>query len=255
VTPQAQPQLVLEQVSVTMPPTGRYLLEGISFTITAGESVGIIGPAGAGKTSLLRLLNRLHDPSQGQIFWHGQDLRTYPIQSLRRQIMLVPQEPRLLGMTVREALTYPLRLQKLPTTEITHRLQGCQAQMQIPTDWLDRQEAQLSVGQRHWVCLGRALLAEPSVLLLDEPTAALDGGRLEQLVEVLLCWPQALKMLIIATHQFELLQRLCQRLIWLEQGSLHQDIHPARTQGLDWSDIRREFQAQRQASQVEWDVG
>lgn len=240
-------QFVLEQVSVTVPPAGRYLLKDISATISAGEHVGVIGPSGAGKTSLLRLLNRLHDPTQGTIFWENQNLKTYPVQSLRQQVMLVPQEPRLLGMTVQDALTYPLRLQKLPATEITARLQACQAQMGIPPDWLDRQETQLSVGQRHWVCLGRALLAEPKILLLDEPTAALDVGRLEQLLEVLARLPQTL---IIASHQLELIERLCQRLIWLDQGCVYQNLSTAN---LDWQGIRQQFQAQQQASQAEWE--
>jgi D-methionine transport system ATP-binding protein len=160
--------------------------------------------------------------------------------------MLVPQEPRLLGMTVEEALTYPLRLQKRPVIEITTRLQACQEQLGIPSEWLTRQESQLSVGQRHWVSLGRALIAQPKILVLDEPTAALDVGRLEQLVEILIRLPQTL---IIASHQLDLIQKLCQRLIWLDHGCLYQD---TATAGLDWQLLRQQFQDQQQKAEAEW---
>ena len=134
------------------------ILENISFAINQGDRVGIMGPSGAGKTSLLRLLNRLAEPSQGEIFFEGQAFSKIPVLSLRRQIVLVPQEPKLLGMTVQNALAYPLELQQLKNNEIQSRIdQYCQ-KLGIPNEWLERNELQLSVGQRQLVTIARGLI-------------------------------------------------------------------------------------------------
>ena len=99
----------------------RTLLTNISVAIDKGSKTGLIGATGSGKTTFLRLLNRLTDPSAGTIKLNGKNIQEISIQTLRRQVLLVPQEPSLLGMTVAEAIAYPLRLQNLSTSEIDAR--------------------------------------------------------------------------------------------------------------------------------------
>ena len=177
--------LYLEQVSLAASIGSAFLLRNISFEVNRGEKVVIIGASGAGKTSLLRLLNRLSSPTQGKIYLETISLTQLPVIQLRQQVMLVPQEPKLLGMTVKEALVYPLKLQALPTAEIARRLDTWLDRLRIPQEWLERSELQLSLGQRQLIAIARALIMQPKILLLDEPTSALDLGTAERLFAVL----------------------------------------------------------------------
>jgi D-methionine transport system ATP-binding protein len=240
------PQIQLEQVSLSTALGLHYLLRNVSFEVFPGERVGLIGPSGSGKTSLLRLLNRLSELTTGAIYLQGQEIRQINVLTLRQQVMLVPQEPKLLGMTVQAALAYPLVLRGVSQSIIQQRLQHWMQQLGMTDDWLQRGELQLSVGQRQLVSIGRALMTEPQILLLDEPTSALDLGRIEQLMQVLVKSEQTL---IIATHQLELVQRFCDRLLWLEEGELVQNLEVA---GVDWDKLRETFKRQEQATASEW---
>jgi D-methionine transport system ATP-binding protein len=243
---QQQSQIRVEEVSSIVPPGVHYLLKDLSFQIFAGDRVGLIGPSGSGKTSLLRLLNRLSDPTSGAIYFNEQDIRRLNVQFLRQQVALVPQEPRLLGMTVREALIYPLKLKNISPPMQQQRLAEWTQKLSLPEEWLGREELQLSVGQRQWVGLCRALMTEPQVLLLDEPTSALDVGRIEQLLQVLASVPATV---ILVSHQLALVEQFCDRVLWLHQGEL---IHQLAINRIDWQQVRATFQQQEKAVAEEW---
>lgn len=224
-TIQTQTILKLEQVSLNaklnvnskenLP--GYSILKDISFEVSTGARVAIVGATGAGKTFLLRLLNRLSTPTSGKIYFDNQDYSQIPVQKLRSEVVLVPQESRLLGMTVKDALSYPLVLRGLPKVEITQRVSQWVELLCIPDDWLGRTEVQLSVGQRQLVCIARALAIQPKVLLLDEPTSNLDVGTTQRLL-------QTLKKLVdttvlIVNHQLDIASS-CDNVIHLSQGRL-----------------------------------
>jgi D-methionine transport system ATP-binding protein len=197
------------------------ILDNISFNLNQGDRVGIMGPSGAGKTSLLRLLNRLAEPSQGQIFFEGQAFSGIPVLNLRRQIVLVPQEPKLLGMTVKNSLAYPLELQQLKKNEIQSRIDHYCQKLGIPDEWLDRNELQLSVGQRQLVTIARGLIMQPKILLLDEPTSALDADKSEQLINVLIELSETQGLTIImVNHQQRLIDQFTTQVLSLAQGQL-----------------------------------
>jgi D-methionine transport system ATP-binding protein len=239
-------ELRLEQVSV-ISTLGARLLDRISFTVDrAGGIIGIVGASGAGKTTLLRLLNRLAEPSEGQIFWQGQPLSRYPVPALRQQIMLVPQAPQLLGMTVAQALAYPLQLQGCSPADIQARIERWEQRLDIPQEWRSRQALELSAGQRQWVGLCRAFIAQPQLLLLDEPTACLDSGRTELLIHAL---GQIGCTVIVASHQLGVAQQLCDRIIWLDQGQLRQDNTQQET---DWSEIQSILTEKSAAAVSDW---
>lgn len=241
------PQLQLQQVDVVTSFGNQYLLQNISFEVFVGDRIGIIGASGSGKTTLLRLLNRLSDPSAGEISFEQQLLSDWPVLSLRQQVMLVPQEPKLLGMTVQAALSYPLRLQNIPDQTISTRVTSWRQRLGIADDWLHATELQLSVGQRQLVSLARACLTEPKIGLFDEPTSALDPGTIEHVVQVLTASSMTL---VIASHQFEFLAKVCDRILWLNQGQLILDVP---TSEINWSDIKEQLAAQAQTEQSEWE--
>ena len=244
------PQLRVDRISLVASLGAQYLLQDISFDVLAGSRLCIIGPSGAGKTSLLRLLNRLSELTSGAIYLENEDIRKIPVIELRRQVMLVSQEPKLLGMTVREALAYPLRLQQHPQQHIEERIKAMQALVHIPPDWLERTELELSVGQRQLVAIARALIIQPKILLLDEPTSALDAGTASHVINVLSDLAAREKMTIVmVNHQLEMAQLFCTRVLYLQDGQLLQDT-PANQ--IDWKQLRERLVEAERAFAQEW---
>lgn len=244
------PQMRVEQVSLAASLGSQYLLSNISFEVVAGSRLCIIGPSGAGKTSLMRLLNRLSEPTSGAIYLDNEDIRKISVIQLRRQVMLVSQEPKLLGMTVQEALAYPLKLQQLPQRQIEERLEICRELLRIPTEWLERTEVQLSVGQRQLVAIARALVTQPKILLLDEPTSALDAGIASRVLDVLADLAHKNNMsILMVNHQLDMAQLFCTRVLYLQEGQLLED---SSADQIDWQQLReRLVEAETKAAQ-EW---
>jgi D-methionine transport system ATP-binding protein len=219
------PQLKLEQVNLLAklkPQLQAYpILQDISFEVFPGDRIAIVGPCGAGKTSLLRLINRLSEPTRGKIYLENQEYSQIPTIQLRQLITLVLQESKLLGMTVRQALAYPLILRGLPESTIQQRIDNWIKQLHIPSEWLLRTELQLSTGQRQLVAIARALVIQPKILLLDEPTSALDAGTAANVIEILTQLTQTHQTTILmVNNQLDLAQVFCTRLLYLEQGHL-----------------------------------
>jgi D-methionine transport system ATP-binding protein len=217
----SQEILKLSEVGLTDKNGFETILENISFAVHQGDRLGIMGPSGAGKTSLLRLLNRLAEPSQGVINFENQPFAEIPVLSLRRQIVLVPQEPKLLGMTVKNALVYPLQLQQIKIGEIQSRIDQCCQKLGIPDEWLERNELQLSLGQRQLVTIARGLIMQPKILLLDEPTSALDADKSDHLINVLIELSETQGLTIImVNHQQRLIDQFSSQVLSLSQGQL-----------------------------------
>ena len=202
-----------------------FLLRNISFEITAGEIVGIIGASGAGKTSLLKLLNCLVGYHSGTIYFEGKEIRQHEVIALRRRVVLVPQESKLLAMKVMDALIYPLTLQQLSELEIKARIDKWTSLMHIPSDWFNKTELQLSVGQKQQVAITRALVMEPQVILLDEPTSALDMATANRLLNLLKKLNQSQSLtIVIVNHQLDLIRGFCDRLLLMNQGTVEEDV-------------------------------
>ncbi|WP_013322591.1 ABC transporter ATP-binding protein [Gloeothece verrucosa] len=238
--------LKLKQVSLALSRGSQFLLQDISFMLEKGERLGIVGPSGAGKTTLLRLLNRLDDPTSGLIELEEQSLNQLPVIQLRQRVVLVPQEPKLLGMTVEKALTYPLRLQQLSKGEIQQRIETWTSRLSIPFEWFERSELQLSVGQRQLVAIARGLMMQPQVLLLDEPTSALDVGNGNHLMEVLINLSHSSETAIImVNHQLDLVRQFATEVMYLHQGQIQLKNTAA---SLNWENLHEQLkQAQSQA--------
>ncbi|MFM9267612.1 ATP-binding cassette domain-containing protein [Tychonema sp. BBK16] len=243
------PQLRVESVSLKTPIAPSYLLDNISFQVRQGDRIAIVGPSGAGKTTLLRLLNRLSSPTNGSIYLENTEYRQIPAIALRRQITLVIQESKLLGMSVREALTYPLKLRGIHSSEIGDRISGVIQLLHIPEEWLNRTELQLSVGQKQLVAIARAIVLQPKILLLDEPTSALDAGKAHHLIQVLTELTNGNTTILMVNHQLELAQEFATRVLYLQQGKLLED---AMCDRINWEEMRQNLIKAEAEAEQEW---
>jgi D-methionine transport system ATP-binding protein len=243
--------LELDRISHTPPNFTQPLLTDISFSLAAGECITLTGATGAGKSTLLRLLNRLSEPTSGQILLDGVNYRNLPPIALRRRIMLVHQEPKLLGMKVREALAYPLQLQALNSQEIDRRIVTITEQLQMPIEWFDRPEMQLSAGQKQLVSIARGLIAQPQILLLDEPIANLDFITAERILELITNISKSQQLgLIIVDRQLELAVRFSDRLLYLQQGKL---LFDRISTSVDWQELRQQIRDSEHQANAEWE--
>ena len=234
-----QSVLRLEKISLQASVGSDFLLRDISFEIEPGEKVGIIGASGAGKTSLLRLLNGLVSPTEGIIYVRDVPVEQLKPIELRRSIALAPQEPKLLGMKAIDSLSYPLRLQHLSPVEIDSRIETWTKLLHIPTEWFLKTELQLSLGQRQLVAIARVLIMQPQVILLDEPTSALDLGLANRLLDVLNELNRTQNTsIIIVNHQLELIESFCDRVLFLNQGRLEYDLKASEA---NWQRLREKL--------------
>jgi ABC-2 type transport system ATP-binding protein len=194
-------------------------VRGISFGVEAGEFFGLLGPNGAGKSTTLGCINTLVRPTSGRVLIDGLDVVAAPREAKRR-IAVVPQTRNLdRDLTVREVLTYHGRYFGLPPAEREARADRLLAEMQI-TDKAGAKPLTLSGGQQQRVMIARALMHDPRVLLLDEPTTGLDPQARRMLWETLRGLHQKGLTLILTTHYMEEADRLCERLAIIDHGRI-----------------------------------
>ncbi len=206
--------LQVENLAVTA--GSKSLLEGLAFSLLAGERIGLQGPSGCGKTTLLRTICGLTDPADGTIRLNGKTAQEIGWPSFRRQVVFVAQQPYLFQGTVRENLEKPFRYKhgskNSPWDKISEWLEIFHLQASI----LKEEAPKLSQGEKQRVGLVRALSLEPKVLLLDEPTSALDPDAASSVEKTVreLCEQKGLAALVV-THDPDQLQRWCNRRITL----------------------------------------
>ncbi len=187
---------------------GRDVLRDLSLDIGPGATA-VVGPSGAGKSTLLRLLNRLADPDRGTIRYAGRDVCDFEPRDLRRRASLVAQLPAPLPGTVAENVRYGPAL-----CDREADVPGSLERAGLGIAYAEREAADLSVGEQQRVMLARALALEPDVLLLDEPTAALDQ-RSRTAIEVTLVRlvQEAGVSLVVVTHDHAQAARLAPKTI------------------------------------------
>jgi putative ABC transport system ATP-binding protein len=192
---------------------GRDVLRGLGARLPVGASC-LFGPSGSGKSTVLRLLNRLADPDSGRVLYEGVDVREREVLSLRREVCLVPQVPALVEGTVADNVAFGPRLAGHSFDSRTPlELAGLDA------SFAPRPADRLSVGEQQRVMLARALALEPRVLLLDEPTAALDAGAKAAVERTLndLRARTAIS-LVLVTHDIDQAERTADHVARVEAG-------------------------------------
>ena len=205
------------------------VVAGISLDVYHGEMLGIVGASGSGKSSLLRLLNRLDEPTSGTVFLDGQDYRQFSPRELRRRVGMVTQRPFLFPGNVAGNIRFgPLQRGEVVADEDIARLLE---RVGLP-GFAGREVANLSGGEQQRVSLARALANRPEIVLLDEPTSALDD-QAKAGVEQLICSlvKDTLLTCVMVTHDRDQARRMCDRVALLEAGRLIQYGKPAEVLG------------------------
>jgi ABC-type cobalamin/Fe3+-siderophores transport system ATPase subunit len=192
---------------------GRELLHDASFELPKGVVTALVGPSGIGKSTLLRCLNRLLVPAAGTVLLDGEDTAALEPCALRRRVGLVGQVPTMLPGSVRENLAYGLPSAAEP------RLAQALADAGLGAGFLDRRAAELSGGERARVALARALTRAPELLLLDEPTAALDADASRHVAATLRELARAGLGIVVATHDLPFAAALAERVVALRSGT------------------------------------
>ncbi|MBN1475711.1 ATP-binding cassette domain-containing protein [Candidatus Sumerlaeota bacterium] len=200
---------------VTVERGGTQLLREVSLALPADFVGSLIGPSGAGKTTALRLMNRLIEPTAGEVRVDGRPISEHPIGALRRRVAMVFNETHLLGLTVEE------NIRLLDPHANGGRVEEVLRQAGLDESFLPRREQGLSAGEKHRVALARALMGEPEMLLLDEVTSSLDRGTALEIIRTL----QALRRerglaIVLASHALEHVRTLGGECVVMVNGEI-----------------------------------
>lgn len=194
-------------------------VDQLSLTVPQGEVYGLLGPNGAGKTTTLRMILGLLPPTKGDVKVHGCQVSEEPLR-VKRLIGLVSASAGLYQwLTPREMLRYFAIGFGMTAEKADQRIHELSHRMELG-DYLDRRCATLSTGQTQRVNLARALVHDPSVVLLDEPTRGLDVVGAKVVIDFVQQLRESNKAIIVCTHQLEEAERFCDRFGLLYQGKL-----------------------------------
>jgi D-methionine transport system ATP-binding protein len=218
---QAQSHVRLSSIGKRYP-NGVEALRDIDLVIRRGEIFGIIGRSGAGKSSLLRMLNRLETPSQGAILIDGEDIASFEtirLRLLRRRVAMIFQHFNLMSArTVEENIALPLRMAGVPKEESSQRVSELLKLVGLEDRRL-AYPAQLSGGQKQRVGIARALVSRPEILLCDEATSALDPESTQAILSLLKDINRRLGLtIVLITHEMGVIRDICDQVVVLDGG-------------------------------------
>ncbi|PYI57509.1 ABC transporter ATP-binding protein [Paenibacillus flagellatus] len=204
---------------------GRRVLDGISFSVARGETLGIIGPNGSGKSTLLKLVSGVETPDAGDIRLDGKPIASYARKELARWLAVLQQDalpP--VGFTVREVLEmgrFPFQnwLGEEPADSAA-LIDGIVEKLRL-APFASRTLEHLSGGERQRVALGKVMAQQPRLLLLDEPTTYLDIGYQMQMMDTVRKWQQDERLTVVAVlHDLNLAAQYCDRLLLVHRGRI-----------------------------------
>jgi peptide/nickel transport system ATP-binding protein len=208
--------------------TGHRVVDGVSFAIHRGETLGLVGESGSGKSTVARMLLRLVEPTAGQVRYEGRDLlaaSSREMQAMRRRMQIVFQDPFAAlnpRMRVREILAEPFAIHnQRPAEGLVARLAEMMRTVGMDRSALERFPHEFSGGQRQRINIARALALRPEFLVLDEPVSALDVSVGAQVVNLLRDLQREFELTyLFISHSMPLVRYLCDRVAVMQKGRL-----------------------------------
>lgn len=236
------------------PASGHRAVDGVSFSIARGESVGLVGESGCGKSTTSTMVMRLLDATSGSIRFKGNEITAvsavaFARSPLRRELQMVFQDPHESlnpRATAAQSIADPLlRLEGMTNNaEIRARVEALATQVGLPLELLDRLPHQLSGGQKARVGIARAISTKPELLILDEPTAALDVSVQAVVLNLLADLKAEFGMsYLFVSHDLEVVRLLCDRVIVMRAGSIVEEGPTARVLSAPQAEYTRELLA------------
>ena len=214
-----------KNVSKTFKGAGYPAVNDVSLTVNEGEFITILGSSGCGKTTLLKMINRLYEPDSGSIILFGEDISTVDVVKVRRRIGYVIQQIGLFPhYTVGDNIATVPKLLKWNKARINARVDELLTLVGLePKEFRDRYPAQLSGGQQQRVGLARALAVDPKIMLMDEPFGAVDSITREKLQDELVrLHKETGKTFLFVTHDIEEAFKLGDRVLIMNEGTVRQ---------------------------------
>lgn len=205
------------------------VLKGISTTVRRGEVVSIIGPSGGGKSTFLRCLNLLEEPSGGKVFFKGQDItdKKLDICKFRQSIGMVFQNFNVFpNMTVLENITLaPVLEKKVPKAQAREEALALLRRVGLE-DKAEEYPRKLSGGQKQRLAIVRALAMQPEVMLFDEPTSALDPEMVKEVLNVIMDLTRSGMTILIVTHEMGFAREVSDRVLFICDGVIKEEGSP-----------------------------
>ena len=203
---------------------GKVAVDDINLSFDKGEFICFIGTSGSGKTTSMRMLNRMTDPSKGKILIDGQDIQKINPVELRRQIGYVIQNIGLMPhMTIRENIVLVPKLLKVPVEERNKIAEKMIDLVELPREMLDRYPNELSGGQQQRIGVVRALAANQDIILMDEPFGALDPITRDSLQDLVKDLQERLgKTIVFVTHDMDEALKLANKIVIMSEGKVIQ---------------------------------
>lgn len=203
------------------------VLKGIDFDLKASERVVVLGPSGSGKSTFLRCINRMEEPTSGEIYFENTLITDKNIQKMRQAIGMVFQHFNLINnLTVMENLTLaPVKLKLMNQEAAEKKARGLLRHI----DLLDKAEsfpASLSGGQKQRIAIIRAMMMEPKVLLFDEPTSALDPESIGDVLDLIREVADGGMTIMIVTHEMSFAKEIATRVVFIDEGKIIEEGTP-----------------------------
>ncbi len=249
--------IVTRSLSKVYPTPGKgevRALDSLDLTCSYGEIYGLLGPNGAGKSTALRILATMLEPTSGQAWVHGIEVGDDPLEVRRRLGFLSATTGLYARLDPRETLEYFGKLHGIPAPKLKDRIDELIAAFKMES-FLDRRCEQLSSGQKQRVSIARAVLHDPAVLILDEPTTGLDILATSDMIEFISARKDGRRCVLFSTHVLSEAERLCDRIGVLYKGKLLGSGTLAELRadtGKEWlDDVFRELVARADAGSAE----
>lgn len=231
------------------------VVENITFDVPKGQLVTLIGPSGCGKTTTLKMVNRLTETSTGTVRVEGEDVKSHNPVQLRRRIGYVIQQIGLFPhMTIEENITLVSRLNKQDKVQLKHRAEELLDLIGLdPATFRNRYPRELSGGQQQRIGVARALAANPTIILMDEPFSALDPISRENLQDELVLLQSNLKKTILfVTHDMDEAVKISDTIVLMNNGHIVQADAPDQILRHPKDDFVREFVGEKRFQQAAW---